>query len=159
MKQIPLTQGQVALVNDVDYKYLNQWKWCYNQGYVVRNSRKSKTKRTIILMHRIIAERMSLNIKGKDIDHIDMNTLNNRRSNIRIATRSQNQSNRNKQQNNTSGYKGVGWKKQINKWQAYIAINRHQFHLGYFTSKIQAAKAYNEAAIKYFGPFAKLNEV
>ena len=158
MKQIPLTQGQVALVDDVDYKYLNQWKWyLLSSGYAARKSQKGEyKKRKLILMHREIAKQF-LNIKEKFIDHIDRNPLNNYRSNLRVASNSQNQANSRKQQNNTSGFKGVSQHK--NKWRACIIVNYHKHHLGCFTNKIEAAQAYNKAALKYFGKFARLNEV
>lgn len=94
------------------------------------------------------------------IDHKNGNTLDNRRENLRICTYSEN--NRNRKQissNNKSGYKGVSWDKQKNKWRTCLNINKKQKHIGFFNDIIEAAKAYNEAAIKYFGEFAKLNKI
>ena len=158
MKRIPLTQGKVALIDDVDYEFLNQWKWHYSQRYAARSQRIKNIKH-LILMHREIAKRMGVGIKGRNIDHIDMNSVNNCQSNLRIATKSQNAANRNKPRNNKSGYKGVFWRPDKNKWRADIRINYHRIFLGYFNNKIDAAKAYNKAAIKYFGPFARVNKL
>lgn len=97
------------------------------------------------------------NIKGKQIDHRDGNGLNNQIENLRLVNNQQNNCNKNKQINNSSGYKSVSWSKIANKWRAYIVLNKQQIHLGYFTEIIDAANAYNIAAIKYHGEFAKLN--
>jgi hypothetical protein len=161
MKKIKLTQDKFALVDDQDYEFLIQWKWCASKHrgmfYAVRCVQ-SKLKQTAIKMHQIIAIRMGL-LASDTLDHIDQNGLNNQRLNLRLATVSQNGINRPKQRNNTSGYKGVHWRKDSHKWQAKIQINGKDIHLGYFTSKKEAAKAYNKAALKYFGKFAVLNKV
>ena len=94
---------------------------------------------------------------GFEIDHRDRNGLNCTRKNMRIATRSQNQINRGPQKNNTSGYKGVTWDKQSQKWKAQIKINRAKKHLGDFDNPITAAHAYDSAAYELFGDFAYLN--
>jgi hypothetical protein len=110
-------------------------------------------------MHQAIAERMHLNIKDKKVDHKDRNGLNNQRSNLRIATDSQSNSNQGKRKNNTSGYTGVTEDKRRNKWVANIRVKGKQSFLGIFTNKKDAARAYNEAAIKCRGPFAVLNKI
>lgn len=96
---------------------------------------------------------------GLMIDHINRNTLDNRKCNLRYATYSQNSINRKLQKNNTSGYRGVHWFKITKKWKAKITCNKKRIYLGYYKSKIEAAKAYNKAAKKYFGEFAVLNNV
>ena len=93
------------------------------------------------------------------VDHIDGNGLNNQKSNLRIATRSQNSMNRDKQADNKSGYKGVYWKDSHKKWAAVIKIERKAVHLGLFTDKEEAAKAYNEAVKVYFGEFGRTNVI
>lgn len=156
MKYINITQGYKVIVDDEDYEHLNQWHWqIAKQGeYASRRfwNRETKTYKTIT-MHRYI-----MNIpKGKDVDHINGNGLDNRRSNLRLATRSENIRNSFKQSNNTSGFKGVTWHKHIKKWQAQGYINyKHKF-LGYFKTKEEAALAYNEFAKKCYGEFARLN--
>jgi hypothetical protein len=157
MKQIKLTQSKFALVSDEDYEYLNQWKWyALKQNnniflfYAVRCF-----KRKTISMHRVIAERIGI----KNPDHIDRNGLNNQRDNLREATRSQQVINQNLRKDNKSGYKGVSWDRRQKKWVARIQSNKKNLHLGYFDDIKEAARAYNEAALKYFGDFAVLNKV
>lgn len=153
MKEIELSQGKVALVDDEVFDYLNQFKWCAvkyrNTFYAVRNFRidgKHKNK----FMHGEV-------MNGKGIDHRDMNGLNNQKSNLRFCTKSENAMNMRKMENASSIYKGVHFFKQTGKWQAYITINRKRIHLGYFDSEIDAAKSYNEKAIELFCEFANLN--
>ena len=100
--------------------------------------------------------------KDLRVDHINHNKLDNRRSNLRLCTKQQNQWNRRKVvKNTTSKYKGVCWAKKNNKWQASLEFQkdkkRQSIYLGQFISEVEAAKAYNEAAIKHFGEFAKIN--
>lgn len=161
MKRIALSQGKFALVDDEDYQDLSQEKWYAlrdsNTFYAARGIRIDK-KKSIEQMHRRI-----LGLKrgdGKHTDHINGDGLDNRRNNLRIATNIQNGQNRTiRQSNNTSGFKGVCWYKKDKKWVAQIQINSQHKHLGYYKSKIDAATAYNRAAIKYFGKFAKLNRI
>ncbi len=151
--KIPLTQGKYAIVDGCDYTYLNQFKWHYNEGYAKRNIGKRPNRRRLP-MHRVILERMGY----KDFiqpDHINGNGLDNRRCNLRPATASQNRCNRGKQSNNTSGYKGVCWDRK--KWRAYIGVNGKRIHLGLFDNIKDAARAYNEAALKYHKEFARFS--
>ena len=153
MKRIKLTRGKFALVSDIDYTYLNQWKWCYhNEGYAVRTNKG-------ILMHRLILERKLHNSNFKEVDHTDRDRLNNQRRNLRPATRKQNTWNVSKRINTRSRYKGVCWHEHglFGKWRVRIQINGHSKHLGYYTDLSTAVKIYNEAAKKYFGKFARLN--
>ena len=92
-------------------------------------------------------------------DHKDRNGLNNTRENLRYATEAQNLQNRGMPKNNTSGYKGVMWCENKNKWRVQIKANNKRISLGYYSCIIKAAKAYNKAAIKYHGEFAVLNEI
>lgn len=147
MKRIALTQGKYALVDDEDYERLVQHKWYYNRGYAVRGASPK------ILMHRVVNETP----EGKETDHINMDKLDNRKSNLRTATRKQNAVNRGTQSNNTSGYKGVSWHKGSRKWCAYIIKDKKTKFLGYFKDKKQAALAHDNAALAAFGEFAVLN--
>ena len=162
MKKIKLTQGKFALVDDQDYEFLMQWKWYaekyYNKlFYAHRHS--NKINYIIIQMHRVIAERMNLDVESKKVDHVDRNGLNNQRNNLRISTNSQSQMNQGIRKDNTSGYKGVSWNRRLKKWHSQICYRHKRIHLGYFDDKEDAARAYNEAAIKYHKEFAVLNNV
>lgn len=148
MKKIKLTQGKYALVDDADFEWLNQYRWCaYFNGYNWYAQRTPNIK-----MHRVI-----LGYKGKhQVDHIDGRGLNNQRKNLRICTHSQNGMNRGKQKNNTSGYKGVSRHKKAEKWQASIKLHRKLIYLGIFKSKKEAKIAYEKAAEKLHGDFRKI---
>ena len=158
MKRIKLTQGKFALVDDADFEWLSQWKWVSHKHrstfYAMRhNENWSKTE--FIGMHREI-----LGLKrgdGKLGDHRNRNGLDNRRSNLRICTGAENLQNRGKTKNNTSGYKGVSWHKQNKYWVAQLHKNGKHIHAGCYKDKITAARAYDIAAIQYFGEFAYLN--
>ncbi|MDQ0154944.1 HNH endonuclease [Robertmurraya andreesenii] len=155
MKEIPLSKGRVALVDDDMFDYLNQWSWFYHKnGYAMRSYRKDG-RYMKDRMHRLVLNAP----KGYDVDHINGNKLDNRKCNLRIATRSQNNYNKTTQSNSSSGFKGVSWSKQRNKWRARIHVNKKEIHLGFFEYAIDAALAYNEAAIKVHGEFARLNEL
>ena len=158
---IPLTQGMNARVSREDYSFLMQWKWCAqkkkdNTYYAVRGVR-LRGKSTLIRMHNVIAQRSGL--EGSYIDHKDGNGLNNCRTNLRDATKSLNMANRGRTLANQSGYKGVSWHKHGHKWVAQIKANGRYYYLGLFGDKNSAARAYNDAAIKHFGEFARLNDV
>lgn len=159
MKKIPLSQGKFALVDDDDYDFIMQWKWCFNTGYAVRSQHicmvGKKDKSKMILMHRVVNKTP----KGMETDHIDLDRLNNQKKNLRNATRRQNTRNIKKFINGTSKFKGVCWKKREKKWQVRIRTGKKRVHLGLFTSESDAARAYNVAALKFHGEFAHLNEV
>jgi len=95
--------------------------------------------------------------EGFVVDHVDGSIFNNQRRNLRHATNQQNLMNRSFQINNETGYKGVSWNEHARKYSAKIQINKQSIHLGYFSDPKEAAKVYNEAALKYFGEFAWLN--
>jgi hypothetical protein len=155
-KVIKLTKGQIAIVDDEDYDFLSQWKWHFNQdrygGYATKMIKKGK-KRLALKMHRLIMA-VSNNMQ---IDHINGNKLDNRKINLRICNVQENMRNRGNQKNNTSGYKGVNFFK--NKWRSYIYVNKKQIFLGYFKELSDAVHAYNDASLKYFGDFSKLNQL
>jgi len=150
MKKISLSQGKYALVDEADYGLISQYKWCISSaGYALSNTPDRKQ----VIMHRLIMGAPN----GKEVDHIDLNRLNNSRSNLRIVSRHENNCNRRAYSNNKSGYKGVSWKGD--KWRATITVNGIHKHLGCFIDKLEAAKAYNKAALTYHKEFAKVNEI
>ncbi len=154
MKVINLTQGQLALVDDEDFLWLSQWKWYAAKGpktFYARRllPRDNSGKRICVGMHSLIM--------GKDCDHIDFNGLNNQRDNLRLASRSQQTAHMRGRSDNTTGYKGVVWSKYHGKWQAQTMLSGKRKHLGYFGTVIEAAHAYDKAALEYFGEFAFLN--
>lgn len=155
-KLISLTQGKFAIVDDADYERLLRFTWHYNQktGYAV-GEQWGNGKKIQITMHREVLHAP----KGQRVDHENENKLDNQKRNLRFCTNSQNMSNRGKQKNNTSGYKGVFWSIPAKRWRAQIRVDRKFIHLGLFDSTIDAAKAYNKAAIELFGEFAHLNPV
>lgn len=157
MKKISLTQGRSAIVDDIDFKYLMQWKWHYRStGYAGRSQ--SKTPTSTIYMHRELLNRILGHNDFDRCDHENMNRLDNRRSNLRPASRSQNRAN-SKLQSGSSKFKGVSWSKADQKWRAHIKFQGKSKSIGFFDDEIDAARAYNKAAIEYFGEFARLNDV
>jgi len=154
MKKIKLTQNKYALIDNEDYNLIKTYKWyaaISRKKYYAVTNLNNKTKQ----MHRLI---MNLK-KDQIIDHINGNGLDNRKSNLRLCSNKENARNRGKNINNTSGYKGVTWSKEKNKWNARICFNYKDIYLGDYKNIKDAARAYNEAAIKYHGEFAYLNEI
>jgi len=152
---IPLTQGLYALVDGDNYERLAKYKWCAlkdrNTFYAIRSSARPNRKK--IWMHRVI-----LNAPiDKKTDHINHNGLDNRRSNLRIATIAQNLYNQLPRKNCTSKYKGVSWNEKQRKWQAGIKLSGKVFYLGRFNSEVKAAEVYDQKAKELFGEFAYIN--
>lgn len=129
---------------------VKQYKWYQNNsGYAI--SRVNKNKQ--IFLHRIIVG----NPIGYEVDHIDGDPLNNRKSNLRICSHQENIMNQKIRIDNTSGFKGVNWDKRKGKWRARIHIHGKDKHLGYFESKEEAAKSRVKAEQEYFGEFSRKN--
>jgi hypothetical protein len=153
-KEIPLTRGRVALVDDADYPALAQHKWSAHRGptgyeYAARGVWGNGRVHSVA-MHRVILAPPP----DCDVDHIDHNALNNQRANLRLCTASQNGANARKcSQPKTSEYKGVCWATRHRRWVA--KIKRRQ--IGYFKNEADAARAYNIAAFAEWGHFAHLN--
>ena len=157
MKRIPLTQDKFALVDDSDFEWLNQWKWCAARDkktyYAIRKiPTNSHPRQIIIRMHRQILNAP----KEMLVDHRNSNGLDNQRENIRLCTFSQNSQNRCLSRS-TSGFKGVYWNKRKQKWHSRIRVESKYQNLGYHFCIVKAAKAYDEAAIKHFRDFANIN--
>jgi hypothetical protein len=141
------------IVDDEDFEYLNSFEWQVDKFNTVTTHLKDNKESRLI--HRIIMKPPI----GIEIDHIDGNRLNNQKSNLRFATSSQNKMNRGARKDNKSGYKGVSWHKQRNKWTARIMVDGRYQHLGLFEDIADAIKKYNEYALKFFGEFAWLNKI
>lgn len=150
-KEIQLSNGMIAIVDDEDFEWASQYKWWCCNGYAVRHSTGKKS----IAMHREIAKTP----KGMVTDHANGNKLDNRRANLRAATRGQNATNSKLHSNNTSGYRGVTYLKRTNKWRAHISIDGMMVYLGNHDTPEKAANAYNVVARNHFGAFAKLNDI
>lgn len=149
-KKIPLTQGQFSIVDDEDFEWLNQWKWYYNNGYVKRNAKRDNNG----IQHKISMHTLLLKVERPfEVDHINRNPLDNRKINLRKSSRFQNSGNI--FYKNKTGFKGVV--KRINRWEAHIRKKGKLIHLGTYKTSIEAARAYNKAALKYYGEFAYTN--
>lgn len=166
MKQIKLNQGKFALVDDSDFEFLSQWKWHLagrNYEYAYRSThigshKDGSRKQVNYSMHREIMKAP----KDLQVDHINGNKLDNRRDNLQLCNNQQNHQKIGLTAKNTSGYKGVSYIKrkwQNKRWKAEIKINNKVTYLGSFFTKEEAAKVYNEAAQKYYGNFAYLNQI
>lgn len=159
MKKIKLTQGQFALVDDADFEELSKYKWSACWDKTVNNfysyGRPFKKKKRVS-MHRFIMGEP----KGKTVDHINRDTLDNRRKNLRICSNEESNRNQGIRTDNSTGYKGVDFHKATKKYQARIQTKEvGRINLGVFKTVEEAAKEYNKAAIKYHGQFAVLNKI
>lgn len=156
IRHIALTRGQIAIVDAADYDWLMQWNW---HAAITANgfyARRIEPVNRFIYMHRAIMG-ASAEI---EVDHIESDKmLDNRRSNLRLATSAQNQCNTKRRTDNTSGYKGVSWYKRDAMWRASVQVAGNTIFLGSFTSNVDAAHAYNFAAIVLHGEYAQLNDI
>jgi hypothetical protein len=149
--------GLFAIVDEEDYPLVSQYRWSPRKAkhtwYAGTVMRDDDYEWMHVMMHRFI-----LGLSPEVLcDHNDGNGLNNRRNNLRPATSGQNAMNRRVRSNNTSGYRGVTWYQATRKWNASLMCHGKRHHLGYFTDKVAAARAYDEAAVAFFGAFARLN--
>jgi hypothetical protein len=154
-KQIPLNKGRVATVDDEDYERISRFRWssgCSGKHWYAIRAEGWPNRKTIYL-HRQILNAPA----GTEVDHINGDTLDNRRENLRLATRAQNNQNRGARAGSSSGYKGVSWNPDKGRWAAEIVANGKRTKLGCFADPKDAARAYDAAARQLHGEFAKTN--
>lgn len=157
MKAIPLTRGMFATVDDDDYERIfNMGKWQANDAkrrglFYAQMLKMIGGKKVCLLMHRVVINAPP----GQKVDHKDRNGLNNSKSNLRLATNQQNLANGRLYENNTSGSRGVYWKKNSQKWAVAVGGK----YAGSFTDKNLAAAEYNRIAKSKYGDFAYANSL
>lgn len=154
MKQIPLTQGKFAIVDDEDYDFLMQWKWTHSGGYAYR----LKTVRGVskkIWLHR----ETNKTPDGLFTDHINGDRLDCRKENLRTCTYAENNKNAAIRKDNKSGYRGVYWEKGVKKWRVVINTDGIRKCFGFFEDVLEAAETYNKNAKLLHGDFARLNDL
>jgi len=156
MKLIPLTQGYFTKVDNDDFNKFAIYRW-----FSIKSRNGIRPSRQISVNGKIIQIQLSRAImkfpENMQVDHINGDTLDNRKCNLRICTPSENSHNRKKSAFNTSGYKGVSWDKRNKKWRVMISCNNKQYYLGLFIDKIKAAKKYDIKAKELHKEFANLN--
>jgi hypothetical protein len=155
MREIPLSRGKVAIVDDADYEWLSQWKWSVGgsrQGHarrgVIKNGRWTSS-----LMHREIMDAAP----EQQVDHINGDRFDNRRCNLRLCNGTENNRNRPKRKDSTAPYKGIVW--CGGRWWARINLDGKQTFLSSHATAEAAARAYNEAALAVYGDFARVNRI
>jgi len=162
--EIPLTRGQVALIDDdcailAGFNWRATWHRCVEGFYGVRSATIAPGKRSSQYLHRAVMELKlgRLLLRSEFIDHINHATLDCRSENLRRATRAENNRNARLSRRNTSGYKGVSWDPQARKWVALIMADRKRRFLGLFETAEEAGRAYDAAARELHGEFALTN--
>ena len=153
---VPLTRGKEAIIDVADIPIAEGRNWHVRKDgqtfYAARSASKANgNKPGVIILHRVITGVA----KHLQVDHIDGDGLNNRRSNLRLSTQAENTRNAKRRSDNASGFKGVSWRKDISKWRADIAFNKKQINLGYFDCPKEAHAAYCAASEKYHGEFGR----
>jgi hypothetical protein len=157
LREIPLTRGQVALIDDGDYELVSRLKWyahwsSHTKTFYARTTVLVDGKWKGLLLHRML---LGLTDSSIHADHENLDTLDNRRSNIRVATRQQNSANRRAMATSKHGFKGVRWRKDRKRWIAVINSGKKQYRLGSFATAEEAHAAYAVAAPRFFGEFAR----
>lgn len=156
---VELLNGLYAIIDIEDYSYVAPYNWSVNKGryahrrfHIGYDSEKRRSVYRSLMMHRFILEIHGIKVpNGMETDHINGDSTDNRRENLRVVTKSQNRMNRPMFKNNTHGNKGISWRTQIEKWESRIDIDKKRIHLGWFSRRADALKAYNDAAKKHFG--------
>lgn len=165
MIEISLTRGQVTLVDDIDAD-LAELKWQADPAttyadttFTAKRGEHVNGKQKPIYLHRVIMARILDRplVTGECVDHKNHNPLDNRRENLRLATRTQNSQNIRRRKASIYNFKGVILCENTNRWRARITVFKKTIHLGYFDTEIEAARAYDNAAKEHFGEFASLN--
>jgi len=156
-RKIYLGLGRFTIVEPRDYYSLRHFKWfVHGNGsnlYAARSALTDDLRSRIIFLHRQLMSPPA----GLVVDHLNCDSLDNRRANLRVVTQAVNMRNRRKRKNTSSRYIGVHFDKQRNKWSVHIRYNGRKIWLGRFDSELDAARAYDVAAIKYFGASVRLN--
>jgi len=156
MKEISLTKGLAVMIDDEDYDLVSQWKWRANE--VSEGKFRAITARASQTINKCPYNYMHNLIMGeKGIDHIDGNPLNNQKSNLRVCSHRQNLCNRKATKRNKLGYVGVYYDKKLKRFRAQIKAGDKRIHIGLYDTAVEAAKAYDEAALKYHKEFACTN--
>jgi hypothetical protein len=154
---IPLTQGQMTVIDATDYPLIsghNWWAQKVDGGfYAVTKIRQPDGRRRAVQMQRLLMG----DPPGLNVDHRNRDTLDNRRANLRVATDSQNKANTPRYRNNRSGFKGVYWKPRHRQWEVQIRHHGRCHFLGYFRTAEEAARAYDAGARELHGAFARCN--
>lgn len=159
MKQIPLTQGKMALVDDADYEELSKKKWWFRNvrsekrvGYACRSVRIGGHKRSVMMHRQVLGLGWDTSIQ---VDHIDGNGLNNQRSNLRVCDNSKNHMNQGVLKNNTTGYTGIYLDRRNNRFYVYINVNKKRHSCRSFKTFEEAKQARINAEIEHFGEFRR----
>ena len=154
MREIHLTQGRVAVVDDEDFEELSRFSWWYaKNGYAATTGSRKNGKKNTYMHIKLLGKK-----EGKITDHINGDRLDNRKENLRHVTVTQNlQNSLHRNGGASSKYKGVFWRKEMQKWRSRITIDKKMYELGYYKEERDAAWVYNVWAESFFGEYARLN--
>jgi hypothetical protein len=150
MRKIYLTKGKFTIVDDEDFEWINQWKWCATLSGYAKRTIWINGKHKDVFMHRLIMSTP----KGLEIDHLNLDKLDNRKENLRNCTHSQNMQNRKVTKNNKLGIKGISLSQH--KWRSRINVNNKNILLGSFEKMEDAMEAYRIGVKKYYGEHGRI---